>query len=124
MKLSRSLIAFATASANTYEKCEQLDTTKIANISPNGLKCVDATCTLKCEDGYSAMSPNKMKCIKEDGEWTILNGSGIRKNSVGVQHARTFPVLKMRTCKLIVKLMLVSDIFPLIFLKIVYVSQM
>ena len=69
MKLSRSVIAFASVSANNYEKCNQLDTASIANISPTGLKCSDATCTLKCEDGYSAMSPNKMKCIKEDGEW-------------------------------------------------------
>ena len=104
MKLTRSVIAFASVNANTYEKCDQLDTANIANISANGLKCVDATCTLKCDDGYSAMSPNKMKCINEDGTWfwnkEKFGGCATCKDISGIEDENMTVECKINSSKL------------------------
>ena len=104
MKLTRSVIAFASVNANTYEKCDQLDTANIANISANGLKCGDATCTLKCDNGYSAMSPNKMKCINEDGTWfwnkEKFGGCATCKDISGIEDENMTVECKINSSKL------------------------
>ena len=52
-----------------WKDCPTIDTTQIANVSPDGLNCSGDTCALRCADGYYPSNPKKTKCIEED-EWT------------------------------------------------------
>ena len=50
---------FGLRNAASFEKCEAIAATE--NESPNGPKCVDDTCQRRCNPGYTALKPTKVR---------------------------------------------------------------